>query len=381
MKVLLTTPTYPPFNSGMGNAVMRQAELLAQRGMSVVVVTSGSARHTRQDDAIRVEQFAVTGADRLLGNPIRGDVDGYVGFLQSESFDVAIMNGWQTWSTDVALRMSSKLAERKYVYSHGISTNVMMPYSLARSLVSYVSWRPYWWRLTRKMRQLDGVIFLADSGDDSRFDDLRLARRAGIPIYVIPNSLPQGPAHQSSTKRTQLIAVGSYTQAKGFDFVLDAYAKSGARNRVPLALFGQQHTKFSDVLKAQVKALDLDPAFVTLQAGVEGAELIKQYSTAKLVLSGSHTEAQPLVLLDAMATGTPFIARATGCISTMPGGLAVRTVEQASLAIDRLLNDSEYWGELSAVGLTAASETYSARRNADLLVALIEGRLPAEVSP
>lgn len=379
MKVLLTTPTFPPFNSGLGNAVLRQAEMLTQRGISVVVATGGSQRSMRNDGKLRVEQFAVTGAEQFLRNPIRGDVSGYETFLRHEDYDVLVLNAWQTWSTDVALRIAPGLRAKKYVYSHCISTNTTLPFSRARSLASYMLWRPYWWDLKRKMRLLDGVIFVADGGDDSRFDDLRIAREAGIPSYIIPNSLAEAALPRLKGARDQLIAVGSYTPAKGFDFVLDAYAQSSARNRVPLALFGQEHTAYSEVLRAQIGDLGLDPAFVTLHAGVEGQDLLDHYRRAKLFLSGSHTECQPLVLLDAMATGTPFVARSTGCISRMAGGLAVRTPIEAAAAIDKLLADGASWSEFSAAGLAAAESTHSPDRSADLLVALVEGRLAPEV--
>lgn len=379
MKVLLTTPTFPPFNSGLGNAVQRQAEMLMRRGISVVVATGGAERNTRDDEGVRVEQFAVAGAEQFFRNPIRGDVSGYEAFLRGEDCDVLILNAWQTWSTDVALRVAPSLRARKYVYSHCISTNMLLPFSRLRSFVSYLLWRPYWWDLKRKMQLLDGVIFVADGGDDSRFDDLRLAREGGVPSYIIPNSLADENPATPRGERDQLVAVGSYTQAKGFDFVLSAYAQSSARNRVPMALFGQQHTTYSEVLREQISKLGLDPAFVTLHAGVEGQDLLDQYARARLFLSGSHTECQPLVLLDALATGTPFVARATGCISRMAGGIAVGTPAEAATAIDGLLADHTRWAELSAAGLAAANSTYSPDRNADLLLALVEARLNPQV--
>jgi glycosyltransferase involved in cell wall biosynthesis len=229
------------------------------------------------------------------------------------------------------------------------------------------------------MQLLDGVIFVADGGDDARFDDLRLARDVGVPSYIIPNSLADEKPATPRGERDQIVAVGSYTQAKGFDFVLSAYAQSSACNRVPLALFGQEHTEYSDVLRAQIRKLDLDPAFVRLHAGVKGQQLLDQYARAKLFLSGSYTECQPLVLLDAMASGTPFVARATGCISRMAGGIAVGTPAEAATAIDGLLADHTRWSELSAAGLLAASSTYSPDRNADLLLALVEATLEPQV--
>jgi len=377
VKILLTTPTYPPFNSGLGNAVHRQAVALADRGYEVVVATGGTDRATHNDArGVRIEQFAVTGAD-YLRNPIRGDVESYRRFLADERCDVMLMHAWQTWSTDIPLMDLPAIKARKFVYSHCISTNMWLSYIPVRSLAFFLLWRPYWWALPKRMRQLDGVIFLADRGDDTRFDDLRVARRAGVLIHIIPNSLPADAAAPMPVERTQIIAVGSYTRPKGFDFVLKAYARSIVRNQVPLSLFGQETTPYLETLREMAAALGIEPNMINFRTGVAETALLQEYAGAKLFLSGSYTECQPLVLLDAMATGTPFVARATGCISRMPGGHAVWSPAEAAVAIDRLLADPAAWKALSDEGRAAATDTYALDRNIDRLVDVIEGRARA----
>ena len=362
MKVLLTTPTYPPFNSGLGNAVHRHALGLVRHGFEVVVATGGSARSTEMTEGLRVERFAVTGAD-YLRNPIRGEVESYSRFLRSERYDTIVMEAWQTWSTDVPLQLAGKLDARKFLYSHGLSTNSWLPFIPVRSLAFYMLWRPYWWTLRQKIASLDGMIVLADGGSDDRFDDLKVARKVGIPIHVIPNSCDAAALATPVAARDQIISVGSYTPAKGFDYVLDAYAQSRAKNVVPLALFGQEHTAFSEVLRAQAQQLGLAPEMVSFNNGVAGAALLAQYARSRLFLSGSHTECQPLVLLDAMATGTPFVARSTGCIAFMPGGDAVVSIAEAAEAIDRLLDDDAAWSRHQKAGLLAVAQTYDDERN------------------
>jgi len=380
VKVLFTTPTYPPFNSGLGNAVHRHAAGLHQRGFEVVVATGGQQRATDMVDGIRVERFAVTGAD-YLRNPIRGDVGGYSKFLLSEHCDAIVMEAWQTWSTDIALQLADRLDTRKYLYSHCVSTNSWLPYMPVRSLAFYLLWRPYWWAIRQKMAKLDGMIFLADGGADDRFDDLAAARKVGLPIHVIPNSCQDNALDMVAAERDQIISVGSYTPAKGFDYVLDAYARSKAKNVIPLALFGQEHTGFSETLRHQAKNLGLDPSMVTFNSGVAGAALLQHYGRARLFISGSYTECQPLVLLDAMATGTPFIARSTGCIAGMRGGEAVISSAEAAEAIDRLLSNAEVWSGYSTAGLQAARTTYDDRRNSALLADLLsDGRLQSSVA-
>lgn len=357
MKILLTTPTYPPFNSGLGNAVQQQAAALVENGYSVVVATGGKTRAQRIDEVsgALVEEFDIHGADYLL-NPIRGDVEAYELFLTESFFDVVLMNAWQTWSTDLCFRNWQHIKGRKLLYSHCVSTNMFFWQQPLRSTIRYLFWRPYWWRLPSLIRRLDGMIFLGSDGSDSRFDDFKLARKLGTPLHVVPNGL--SPAafdtlNQPSVERKQrdqLIAIGSYDWLKGHDFVLHAYARSSAKNRIPLKVFGQSHSAFSTRLKQLARSLGVEDSFVTFHEGVSGAPLLEECERSIALLSGSHTECQPLVLLDAMASGTPFVARRTGCISSLPGGVAVKSEVEAVDSIDRLLSDASHWSLLSEAG-------------------------------
>jgi glycosyltransferase involved in cell wall biosynthesis len=363
MRILLTSPTYPPFNSGLGNAVAQQAAFLAAAGHQVVVATGGAERGTREEFGVRVETFVLRGADSWL-QPIRGDVAGYIDFLKSNEWDVTLFNAWQNWATDIALIHLSDLPGRKFVYSHCISTNVFFRHQPFRSLARYLAWRPYWWRLPGVMRQLDGLIFLADCGCDSRFDDLQLAKCAAVPFLVVPNALSHAAAQALAAAaspqhaRDRLIAVGSYQWQKGFDFVIRAYAASGALNKIPLHLFGQEYSAYGEKLRRSAMCMGVDSAYLVLHEGVSGERLQMEYRRAHLVLSGSHTECQPLALLDASACATPFVARATGCIDGMPGGVVINDWQGMARQIDALCHGQSRWLALSEAARSAAETRY-----------------------
>lgn len=365
MRILLTTPTYPPFNSGLGNAVRQQAKSLVEDGHEVVVATGGERRMSRDDpeSGARIEEFAVSGADWLV-RPIRGDVDAYAAFLAWGQFDVSVFNAWQTWSTDIPLQMLERISGRKYVYSHGLSTDLFFRFQPFRSALRWLAWRPYRWRLGARMGGLDGVIFLADRGCDCRFDDIVLARRRGVAHWVVPNPVLGAAAARlgrpvvERNKRNSLIAVGAYEAMKGHDFVLRSYAMSAAKNRVPLRLFGQSFTPYCDRLRRIASELGITAESIEFSEGIAADALLDAYTGAVAVLVGSHTECQPLVLLDAMATGTPFVARASGCIPFLAGGQAVTTEVEMAREIDALVGDDGVWTRLSTVGSVAAQGTF-----------------------
>ncbi len=365
MKVLLTCPTFPPrHNSGLGNAAHQQTLALARRGFSVTVATGGDRRAQRRDSScgVVVEEFAVQGADSIL-QPLGGDVAGYVDFLTESAFDVILMNAWQTWSSDLILMNSDAIHGRKFLYSNCVSTNLILKKQPLRSVLRYLAWRPYWFRMPGRMRKLDGMVFVASEGCDSRFDDLRLARQLGIPHAFVPNAfstecLQLAPSSEGSPERGQLIAVGSYDWFKGHDFVLRAYALSVAKNKVPLKFFGPTFTDFADKLRGLAANLGLDERLVTFHERTGKEELFAEYRRAKMLISGSHTECQPLVLLDAMAMGTPFVARSCGCIPSLEGGIGVGNERGAADAINLISNDATAWNALSQRGANAAIEQF-----------------------
>jgi 1,2-diacylglycerol 3-alpha-glucosyltransferase len=376
VRILLTTPTYPPINSGLGNAVAQQAAYLAQAGHDVVVATGGSIRSSQKVTDVLVETFMVRGADSWL-RPICGEVQSYIDFICDNEWDVVVFNAWQNWATDLALRHLDKIHGRHFVYSHCISTNVFFTHQPFRSLLRYLAWRSYWWRLPQYMKRLDGIFFLANKGSDSRFDDLTLARNHRIPLRIIPNSVSisamtafERPAN-SIQVRDQIMAVGAYQWQKGFDFVLRAYAASEARKHLPLHLYGQEHSAYSTVLRKLACELGLREDQVIFHEGVAGESLVQAYCRSKLILSGSYTECQPLVLIDANATGTPFIARTTGCIAGMPGGLAVSSEQEMTIAINTLIDESLIWETLADSGRKAVLDIYHPDRTMKLLLEAI----------
>jgi 1,2-diacylglycerol 3-alpha-glucosyltransferase len=364
MRILLTSPTYPPFNSGLGNAVAQQANGLARAGHEVVVATGGGKRGSRGAEGIRVETFDLSGADSWL-QPIRGDVATYTDFLRNNDWDAVLLNAWQNWATDLALRHLGEIPGRKFVYSHCISTNVFYLHQPLRSVLRYMAWRPYWQRLPKCMTQLDGVLFLAALGSDSRFDDLRLARQIAVPLRIVPNSLSLSAAALLArpplalSARDRLIAVGSYQWQKGFDFVLRAYAASSACNQIPLHFFGQEYSAYSKQLQRKAEAMGVLSNSVYFHEGVSGDALQAEYARALLVLSGSHTECQPLALLDASVCATPFVARATGCINGMPGGIAIKSWIEMAQQIDKFLENMNHWQVYSQAARTAAENIYN----------------------
>ena len=378
LRILLTSPTYPPAISGLGNAVQMQAKLLIESGHKVEIATGGKVTGIRIDPELKINifQFRVSGENSIL-HPIKGDAKEYRNFLLSSKYDFVIFNAWQIWSTDLALDILQSIPGKKILYSHGISTNVFFKNDLIASIIRYVMWRSYWLNIKNIMRNLDGVIFLSENGIDSRFDDIRVAKKIGIKYSVIPNSIHYksqqfllGKKAAIANKRF-IISVGSYFWTKGHDFVIRAYALSKFKNKIPLKIFGQKFNAHTDKLRSLSASLGIDRSMISFHEGISENLLLEAYLEASLFISGSITECQPLVLLDAMATGLPFIARSTGCIPFMGGGVVVNSESECAEKMNHLLgNQSELEG-LAVQGMHEISTIYSSVKIGEQLDAFL----------
>ena len=365
MRVLITTPTYPPFNSGLGNSVQNQARIISALGHSVSIATSGKSKtvYLDQDADAMIYMFEITGA-KFIARPIIGEIEAYVKFIKESEFDLIILNSWQNWATDLVLQYGGATKSKIFVYSHCISTNTIYPSDLFRSIARYILWRPYWWGLSKSIKKINGVIFLSSSGCDSRFDDLQLARKLNKYTTVIPNVVSSYAEELMESGafpidgRNQIISVGSYDWFKGHDFSIKAYAHSNYKNNTVLKIFGQSFTEYTNQLRLLASKLGISTEFIQFHQGVSGADLMLEYSKSFLLLNGSHSECQPLVLLDAMAIGLPFISRRSGAIPNLKGGVCVRKAEQAGNVMNALKEDLNKWKDLSCAGRLYAIENH-----------------------
>ena len=88
------------------------------------------------------------------------------------------------------------------------------------------------------------------------------------------------------------------------------------------------------------------------------------------VISSDH-EAQPIALLEAMRESKSWIARDSGCISEMPGGVCVHTEAAMSREMARLAAQPEMRAELGILGRQAVEEIYNRQHYIDAYCQLV----------
>jgi len=347
VKILITTSTFWPNSDGVANVTLNHALGFLRAGHKVVVATSfHPMRGHLPWPELTVEQFRVTGTANLFSG-ISGETRQYQEFVSTFNGDVIFFHCWQSWTTDLVLSRLNHLRLKRVLVSHGVSTNTMIG-SGPSALLRWLGWRPYVWRdMPRTMPSLDAIVFLSERVDRDRFYDRRLAstihvsRTAVIPngvsLEAHDNSLPGFRRRYGLGDKLVLLCVGTFTEMKDEMKVAKAVLRSGIEG-ASLVLVGPEINQYAREINAMWAMQQRRAATVSLLclADLTPDEILSTYREADIYLCGSRTECFPLVLLDAMASRTPFVSTPVGCVPDLRGGMTAATEESMGDCIARL---------------------------------------------
>jgi glycosyltransferase involved in cell wall biosynthesis len=160
-------------------------------------------------------------------------------------------------------------------------------------------------------------------------------------------------------KEEQILYAGRLATHKRLDLLIHAFARLKHRHpgyRLKLVGSGPEEHSLHQIVNSM--GLQQDVLFETK---LEERELYQEISRSKLFLLPSEREGQGLVIIEAMALGTPVVANdsrysAVGSIiSTGLNGLLVRSVDEMVEAMDRLLSDAALFDNLIRGGYECAA--------------------------
>lgn len=121
---------------------------------------------------------------------------------------------------------------------------------------------------------------------------------------VIPNSLPFFPGKGSSCQGKKIISIGRYSEQKGYDRLIEAWAKVNQRHpdwRISVYGEGQDQDK----LQALIRKQHLEGSF-SLCRPVK--DIQEKYVESSMYVMSSRFEGLPMALLEAMSCGLPCIS-------------------------------------------------------------------------
>lgn len=367
LKILITAHTFWPNSDGVATVTLQHALGFLKLGHQVVVATAfHPMRGTPPWPGLTIEQFRVSGCANLLFG-ISGEIREYRDFLAAFDGEIIFFHAWQAWSTDLALPRLHNFKPKCILVSHGVSANTWIGGPMAVPL--WLGWRPYVWNhMRRAMRRFDAVIFLSNRADNDRFYDGRLARLGyARRTIVIPNgadldalhgSLPSFRERYGLGDTLLILCVGKYSRQKNERMVAKAVIASGIANAT-LVVVGPVMNQYCENLERMWVSNDRRGNNLCCLRGLSREDILSAYKDADIYVNGSRTECFPLVVLDAMASATPFVSTPVGCVPDLPGGLIATSVRQMAQCLARLAASRALRQTLGAEGRAACERDYN----------------------
>ena len=374
MKIFHCVESYFPAIGGMQEVVKQLSEKLALLGHEVTVLTRfhPDRKFTRLD-GVNIIQFDV------VGNPTEAITENekkYVEFLLNNESDIITFFAAQQWATDLALPILHQLKAKKVSVPTGYS-GLYNP-----------SYTAYFNRMKTDIHGYDMNVYLSDD-----YRDINFAREHKVPesrITLIPNGAAKEEFDKSDPSDFRkkhnipendflILHVGSYTGEKGHKEAISIFLKANITNATILFI-GNKYEYFIKRSRYKYPLLLLR----WMLAGFKHKKIIfsffsredtvKAFKSADLFLFPSNIECSPIVLFEAMAGHTAFLATDVGNSKEIArwsnGGLILPTnvnkkgrsyamVNESVEVLEKLYHDKAKLKELSDKGYESWKEKFT----------------------
>jgi len=384
MKILVVSFTFPPNKDGVSEAASVMAQGFLENGWEVEVLTEAleTPRSPAAYDGLLIHEY------RQSPGPAHEIVIGvegisYAAFLRNGRWDVIIFHAYASTLRKV-LPLLEGISTKKVFVSHGYNGLIWdrmpeFPYgipSLIRRFLRSIL-------MFRWIHRFDRVVYLSETADFQAFYDHWIALKAGYRgRRVIPNGVSlsvrgEAPAefrllHGIPPGAFMLLCVANYSDRKDQAYAARAFRKAAIPGSV-LVFIGSRFNECSERFREE------DRPYV--EAGAPGtiiwlenqsrAVTLDALAASDLFLLSANHEAQPIVLLEAMREAKPWVARKAGCISTLEGGICVRSESEMAGAILRLKADTALRDSLGKAGRKAVESRYNRQAYTDAYISLV----------
>jgi glycosyltransferase involved in cell wall biosynthesis len=383
-RILITSFTFPPQKNGVAHVVAAHARGLARLGHEVTVATAmDPARENLIWNGVKIRQFDTRGNGMLGRGGYSGEIAEYKKFIASFTGDLIICHCWQIWSTDLAADVFDYLHCPKVLVSHGVSARCLFQKSL-KGFIAWLAWKPYLFKLPDMLQKFDHIVILSEHLDSKSFFDHSLMHRIGYLNHsVIPNGIYEESFRTSELrveefrarygigKKPMLLYVSNYDRRKNQRMAIEAFIKAGLLEGV-LVLIGTEINGYARDLQMFAKKNCRTGQQIIFLEKLSIQETATAFCAADLFICSSKWELQPLVILESLAAGKPFICTNVGCVRDIPGGIIVSDLQGMARAIHDLIEDEPRRQYLGRQGKVAIKDKYTWEKIVKQYDALIE---------
>ena len=252
---------------------------------------------------------------------------------------------------------------------------IMLPSISANNLIEWAD-NGFGEKINNILKSADRIVTVSESGYDKAFSN-----KVNIPNIFIPHSIEKDAAHidfrnEYGLDRSipLLVMVANFWPVKNHDFLLEVLSHNNGEWQI--VLIGKKIDREKSYYDKVIKLVERDKR-VRILGALERNIAAAAIRDADILLVPSKAEsAGPLVILQAMSFGTPWIA-APSCnaVKDEAGGL-IAPVEEFPKAIEFIINNKEIQNELAFLGKKHWEQSFRWNKSLPLFISLMEGQEP-----
>jgi len=187
---------------------------------------------------------------------------------------------------------SKKLGE-----AHTIKQNIRNFHLLEqKNLLFRIMTKYFRWKMDRQVSYLDALVVLTKQ-QISHWPQ-------SIPVYAIPNALPFYPKDVSTCENHRAIIVGRYTEAKGYDYLIEAWRIVHQKHSdwtIHTFAMGEEEER----IREKIHSYGLQN---TIIMNPPTDNIMEEYLKSSICVVSSVFEGFSMVLIEAMACGLPCVS-------------------------------------------------------------------------
>ncbi len=355
MRIVVVSRSWPSDErSGVSLAASEHVKMLLSEGHEVSIV--GSFPSVVNENPQVSNKYCVSShGSGALYSPAFVDRKHLSSIFIAEKPDLIVVEAWQTALTDAAIDIGFNMSLPVLMISHGVSLHKLS--NSIFDILKAIAWIPYRFRLGSKISKLSAITTLDFESSSLRFYDRQVALKLGVPIVSLLNSPVNWMPNLNAVveRKSQVIVVGYYSPIKNQLRAIDLIR--GLPNFLTFKFIGPKKGRYFKSCLKRVDNLGLGNR-VSFNEDYE-INIAEEISKSLMVLSTSKTEVLPLILLEAMASGTPFVATSVGAVSSLRAGIIADDISSQRVAISSLANDKYLWSRTSLIGRKEYESRYS----------------------
>jgi glycosyltransferase involved in cell wall biosynthesis len=339
----------PPPENGSSRMAILLVETLTYLGFEINVVSKDFSKNSGEiGKKYLAKSFALPKLFKKVSFNLRKNPQFVVLFLTSR-IPSLIVDVFLFW---IAQRKNRKVV--LYIHTMGFSSLTKRSFLLA--LV-----------LKRVFSKATAVVTLGAAMEQDIKAVAPHCRTVNIPNCVLPKSSKENKAAEFSTRR-QVLFVSNMANSKGIDTFLSVFGSLARQNKDICATIVGQPLYENQIAEIQSALLNSEWSNRVKFLGYQKREVISDLFQGSLfLLYPSREDAQPLVILEALAVGLPVVASNVGMIPEILQNGSGFTFDPGDIegmlkACENLIEDKLLWEST----VTKAVQAYEARYNMEI---------------